>query len=525
MTSLGNHHGAGTRRDRPVADPGGQRGRPATEPTEELNVPPGGRPAGYRQPASTTALNGAKAVGRGIGRATVGSARLTARTSRYAATKYRTYTHSGGAGETGLARVVDLHATHSAGDAIMMLALAGTIFFNPHTVQARDQVALFLLLTMVPFALVAPLLGPLLDRFSHGRRWALGTTMATRAFLCWVLAEAVIGHSNWLFPAALAYLVASKAYTVVRAAAVPRVLPDGTTLVRANSKVSVAGVVGGTIGGILAAALMWFGSSWALRAGFVVFVIGTIQAIRLPTRIDSSVGELDPEDTAPIPLQPAQRHTPESLGGGDSLTVDSLGFYGRAKRRVRAIPWPVRHALWSTGGTRLLTGFLILFMAFLAKSHPIGGMRGELVLGFVVVAIGIGNALGSVLGNVLKDYRPERVAMVAVLVAILACVATAIWYGVLTLVVMGLVQGLTSQLAKLCLDALVQREIPEQVRTSVFAWSETTLQMLWVVGGGLGIIVPLNPHVGFPVAAAALFVCVLFAARTRHVGRPARVAG
>jgi hypothetical protein len=213
------------------------------------------------------------------------------------------------------------------------------------------------------------------------------------------------------------------------------------------------------------------------------------------------------------------------LGDDDgTLTVDSLGFYGRAKRRVRAIPWPVRHALWSTGGTRLLTGFLILFMAFLAKSHPISGMRGELVLGFVVVAIGIGNALGSVLGNVLKAYRPERVAMVAVLVAILACVATAIWYGVLTLVIMGLVQGLTSQLAKLCLDALVQQEIPEQVRTSVFAWSETTLQMLWVVGGGIGIIVPLNPHIGFPVAAAALFACVLFAARARHVGRPARVA-
>jgi MFS family permease len=524
VTSLGDHHGSGTRRRHPVVDAEEHHGRPKTEPTEELNVPPGGRPAAYRQPASTTALNGAKALGRGLGRATLGGARVTARTSRYAATKYRTFTNSGGAGESGLARVVDLHGTHSAGDAIMMLALAGTIFFNPHTVQARDQVALFLLLTMVPFALVAPLLGPLLDRFSHGRRWALGTTMATRAFLCWVLAEAVIGHSNWLFPAALGYLVASKAYTVVRAAAVPRVLPDGTTLVRANSKVSLAGVVGGTVGGAIAAALLWFGPSWALRAGFVVFVIGTIQTIRLPARIDSSVGELDPEDTAPIPIQPAERHTAESASSDGAITVDSLGFYGRAKRRVRAIPWPVRHALWSTGGTRLLTGFLILFMAFLAKSHPISGMRGELVLGFVVVGIGVGNALGSVLGNVLKDYRPERVAMVAVLVAILACVATAIWYGVLTLIIMGLVQGLTSQLAKLCLDALVQREIPEQVRTSVFAWSETTLQMLWVVGGGIGIIVPLNPHVGFPVAAAALFVCVLFAARTRLVGRPARVA-
>jgi MFS family permease len=525
VTSLDNHHGAGTPRHRGDEGARGRTDRPEAEPTEVLDVPPGGRPADYRQPLSMTALNGAKALGRGLGRVTRGGARVTAHGGRYATDKYRSYTSSGGAGESGLARVVDLHGTNSAGDAVMMLALAGTIFFNPQTVQAREQVALFLLLTMVPFVLVAPLLGPLLDRFSHGRRWALGTTMATRAFLCWVLAEAVTGHSNWLFPAALGYLVASKAYTVVRAAAVPRVLPEGTTLVRANSKVSVSGVVGGTVGGALAAGLMWFGPSWALRAGFVVFVIGTVQSIRLPARIDSSVGELDPGDTAPIRLEPAERHTPASASNEDAITVDALGFYGRAKRRVQAIPWPVRHALWSTGGTRVLTGFLILFMAFLAKAHPIGGMRGELVLGLVVVAIGVGNALGSMLGNVLRDYRPERIAMVCVLLAILACIATAIWYGVLTLVILGLVQGLTSQLAKLCLDALVQRDVPEQVRTSVFAWSETTLQMLWVVGGGIGIIVPLNPRIGFPVAAVTLFGCVLLAARTRHVGRAARTAG
>jgi MFS family permease len=431
---------------------------PRVESTEEINVPPGGRPADYRQPFTTTAAHATKALGRGVGRATVGTARLTARAGRFTVRRYHGYTHSGGAGESGLARVTELHATHTAGDAAMMLALAGTVFLNPQTVQARDQVAWFLLLTMIPFTLVAPFLGPMLDRVPHGRRWALGTTMAVRGFLCWVMAEAIVGHSNWLFPAALAYLVASKAYTVVRAAAVPRVLPPGTSLVKANSKVSVAGIIGGTLGGALAGALMLAGASWALRAAFVVFIIGTVQAIRLPARIDSSEGELDPDETAPIPVEPAQRHT---ASGDDTLTVDALGVVGRARRRISAIPWPVRHAMWSTGGTRLLTGFLILFMAFLAKEDPIDGMRPTLVLGLVGVAIGVGNALGSALGNVLRDHRPERVAMAALLVALVACAATGIWYGLLLIVVISLVQGLTAQLAKLCLDALVQREVPE----------------------------------------------------------------
>jgi len=494
------------------------------QPREQADVPEGGHAANYRQPARATALNATKAVGRGIGRATMASARATAASSRYATAKFRAFARAGGAGETGLARLTELHVSHTAGDAAMALALAGTIFLNPQTVEARSQVALFLLMTLVPFTLIAPFIGPLLDRFSHGRRWAIGTTMASRAFLSWVLAEAIYNKSDWIFPTALGVLVASKAYNIARAAAVPRLLPAGTSLVRANSRLSMAGVIGALLGGGLAAAAMPFGAPWALRIAFVLFVIGTVQAILLPPDVDNTEGEVSLGDTQPLTQWPsqrgrAQRHTAISAPvDGAALEVDSAGIVGRYRRRLHAIPWPVRHAMWSTGGTRLLTGFLIMFMAFLAKEHPISGMRGELVLALTAAGIGVGNALGSLLGNRMRDNHPERVAMLSVLAATVACVATAIWYGVWTLVVLGLVQGLTAQLAKLCFDALVQREVPENVRTSVFAWSETMLQMLWVLGGGLGIVLPLNPYIGFPVCAAMLVWTVVMAARQRFVG-------
>ena len=505
------------------------------------DVPEGGRPADFRQPAGTTAANATRALGRGIGRAASGTVRITARTGRFAAAKAHAYTHSGGAGESGLARLTELHGSTTAGDTIMTLALAGTLFFNPQTAQARSDVATFLLLTMVPFVVVAPLIGPLLDRFSHGRRWAIGTTLAVRAFLCWVLAEAITTDSDWLFPAALGCLVASRAYTITRAAAVPRLLPPGTTLVRANSRVSMAGVVGAVVGGALGGLAMLAGPAWALRLAFVVFVFATVQAIRLPARVDSSLGEVSIEDTMPIrvalpPTEPGpgrssslrgtqrgwtgdpdRRHTPSE---GEALTVDSLGPIGRFRRRKQAIPWPVMHAMWSTGGTRVLTGFLITFMAFLAKEHPIDGIRGEVVLAIVAVAIGVGNALGSVVGNVVRDQRPERVALLSVLAATLCCIATGIWYGVWTLSLLGFVEGLSAQLSKLCFDALVQREVPENVRTSVFAWSETMLQVLWVLGGALGIVLPLNPYIGFPVCAAVLVWTVVMAARQRRRREP-----
>ena len=120
--------------------------------------------------------------------------------------------------------------------------------------QARSQIALFLGITMLPFAVVAPLIGPFLDRYRRGRRWAIGATMALRAFGAWGLAGAVVTHSAWMFPAALTCLIASKAYGVTRASAVPRLLPEGVTLVRANSRISLAGLAGAAISAPFASA-------------------------------------------------------------------------------------------------------------------------------------------------------------------------------------------------------------------------------------------------------------------------------
>ncbi len=79
-----------------------------------------------------------------------------------------------GAGrEIGMVRLFDLHAVSCAGDTLIAIGLAGTIFFNVPLGEARSKVALYLLVTMIPFALLAPVVGPLLDHFRHGRRYAL----------------------------------------------------------------------------------------------------------------------------------------------------------------------------------------------------------------------------------------------------------------------------------------------------------------------------------------------------------------
>ncbi|MDQ4008365.1 MAG: MFS transporter, partial [Actinomycetota bacterium] len=399
--------------------------------------------------------------------------------------------HAEGAGESGLARMLELHAVNAAGDSAVAVALAGTLFFQVPTGEARGQVALFLLLTLLPFAIVAPLIGPFLDRFRRGRRWAIGSTMALRGFLCWVLATSVVTDSVALYPAALGVLVASKAYQVTRSSAVPRLIPPGLTLVRVNSRMGLASLAGGAISAPLAVGASLIGSQWTLRYAFLVFVGGTVLSILLPSRVDSAAGE-------------EQIH----YGEMDGRSRRSLGF-GFTSTVVTGLRCNI--------GLRALSGFLTMFMAFLLRDQPFAGWeeRPDLLLGLVIGAAGAGSTVGTVAGSYLRNLRPDIVVLVVLVADAVMAVVAALFYGLVFAVALGVTVGLCQQLGKLALDALIQDEVPEHVRTSVFARSETMLQLSWVLGGGLGTLMPLIPRLGLGVAAGLLLVWAVLVLRRR----------
>ncbi len=421
-----------------------------------------------RAPGAGRRLAGA--TGRGIkrtGKATGSAASYTFRQARRAS-------RAEGAGDSGLYRLIELHAFNAAGDAAVAISLAGTLFFAQPG-EARGQVALFLGLTMLPFAIVAPLLGPFLDRFSHGRRWAIGGTMALRAFLCWLMADAVASQSIAMFPTALGVLVSSKAYGVARAATVPRLLPSGLSLVKANSRISLAGVVGAAIAAPLAGLASTFGAQWSLRFAFVVFAGATILSILLPAKADAHGDEL-----------------PVSLSGD--------------KKKFR-VPAEVVFALRCNAGLRMLSGFLTMYMAFLLRQHPLPGWehRTTLLMGLVIGAAGLGNTIGIGLGSVLRRLPPGSPSSIALLADATAAVVCAIFYGLIPAVALGLTAGVAQAMGKLVLDATVQRDVPERHRTSAFARSETLLQLSWVLGGFIGIALPLK--IGTPWSPSSGSAC------------------
>ncbi len=218
-------------------------------------------------------------------------ARGTGRFSRFTLRQARRAANAQGADRSGLSRLIEMHAFNTAGDAAVAISLAGSLFFQVPSGEARGQVALFLGLTMLPFAIVAPLIGPFLDRFSHGRRWAIGATMALRAFLCWVLASARRQRLRLVYPPPSACWwrprrTASPAPPPYPACS-PPTSPSSRPTAGSRSPASSAPPCRPRIAGLASL----FGAEWSLRYAFVLFVVATICAIRLPTQVDSSEGE------------------------------------------------------------------------------------------------------------------------------------------------------------------------------------------------------------------------------------------
>jgi MFS family permease len=335
----------------------------------------------------------------------------------------------------------------------------------------------------------------LLDRIAHGRRWAIGATMAARAFLCWVLAGALAHHTPAMFPAALGVLVASKAYGVTRAAAVPRLLPRSFTLVKANGRVSMSGMVGVAISAPVAGLCSLAGPEWVLRWATVLFAVATVLAIRLPGVVDSNKGE------GSLTFGPARGAGPSARGRDERM-------------RVR-IPAGVAYALRANCAPKWLYGFLLMFMAFLLQEHPIGGWSPTLLLGVVAGGAGVGNFLGVTAASLMRRIRPAyTVTLVMVADAAVALVG-ALLYSIPVLALIGLVAGLGQALAKFSLDSTIQHDVPEQVQTSAFARSDTTLQLAWVLGGFVGIALPLHAHLGLWVAFAVLTAWGVYVLSTR----------
>lgn len=399
-------------------------------------------------------------------------------------------------------RLARVHVLATAGDTLVAVALAGTLFFSISPTAARSHVLLYLVLTMTPFLAVAQVLSPVLDRARDARRSMVVASGSLRALVC--LLMAVDTHSLLLFPEAFVVLVASKAYAITKAALVPGTVDSPQGLVVANARLSLlAGLSAVVAGGIGAGVLELLGAPWVLRLDVVVLAALAVGGLRLRPRAPSWVG---PPATAPgrprTTSGPVSSAAAASAGPGGGGHQRPGWLADRRLFGVTAGPLApsVLVAAAAQGVLRGAVGFTVFLVAFALRRSG----ASLLLYGVVLLASSAGSLLATVVVPRLRRRfqmtEAELEAGSLLLVAGAGILAGATGGGRLAVIGLALAVGAAANGGKFAFDALVQRQSPELHQGRAFAGFETRFQFAWVIGA----LVPVAAVI--PLVAGSILV-------------------
>ena len=424
------------------------------------------------------------------------------------------------AGSPPFGRLLVLQAGAAAGDALVALALAGSLFFSVPEPAARARVVAYLLLTLAPLAIVGPLLARLLDRHRAGLRTALVISTAGRALLAWLLAPRL--ETAWLFPLAFGVLVLSRAALIARGAILPAAVPEGRSFVSANSSLAKMSALAGMVAIPWGLALVYtFGSGAELRLAAAIYLAAALPALRLP----AGRGARDP------------------------------GLWMQARRGAR--PVTVRRSVVATSGMRFLVGFLAFHLAFSLRRESLGTIG----LGLLIGSAALGSLLGGVLSGRLTrgglgrtadargglgrtadargglgrtadargglgrtadggrgSMKEEGIIASSLALASAAGIGVGLWFSLPLAAALTFAFGVASGAAKVAFDSLVQGLTPEAARGWVFARFEVVLQLCWVAGAlvPVAVALPLASGITATGAAAAVLTVVYVAGYARR---------
>jgi hypothetical protein len=166
----------------------------------------------------------------------------------------------------------------------------------------------------------------------------------------------------------------------------------------------------------------------------------------------------------------------------------------------------VRQATVASAGMRFLVGFLVFHLAFALRREDAGSIG----LGLLIAAAAVGGLVAAVVAPPLRRrMREEPIVVASLLVAGVAGLAVGRWFSLYAAAALVFFIGVTSGTAKLAFDSIVQRVTPEGGRGWAFARFESILQLSWVAGALLPLLLPIPAGAG--VAAAGVTATLLAA--------------
>lgn len=384
------------------------------------------------------------------------------------------------------------HAAMMGGEAAMVVALADSFFFDVDPNGARSKVLGFLLVSFAPFLLVAPFIGPLIDRVRGGRRFMVQAVGGARIVVQLLMIR--FADDIGLFLLVFVALVLQKTYAVSKSALVPAVVRSERELVEANAKLGVIAGIAGTVAVIPAGGLQFLvGTAATLAYGAALFGVALWAALSLPREL-----VLRPDEPSAA--------SPEAL-----TTSLQLG-------------WVAMLVL------RGAVGFMLFHLAFLFRSQPDGG---KVLLGAAVGLSSIGVLLGnSIAPSVRRWLHEERMITASLALPAVAGLVAAVIGGNVAGIAVAVVVNFAAAICRLSFESIVQRDGPAANRGQAFARFEIRFQFGWVVAAVIPVVLEMPAAVGYlMVGVVALAAVVNYVAgvradaadraRTGHVPRRA----
>jgi len=468
-----------------------------------------------------------------------------------------------------------------AGETLVTISLAGSLFFSISPDEAKSKVFLYLVLTLAPFAIISPLLGPLIDRNRGARR---ATAVFAAAGSCVIVPFMAMDiHSLLLFPEAFLILVLSNLYLVTRNALVPEIAgggalrpttagkhgrrrpppdmptshgeaigfpfqpgqpvpgeadsppgeggesrnqPASTEFAVLNARLTLLGTLAGFVAAIPGVLLLKLtGAAGVLVFDIFVFAAAVVAGLRLPVHGSR-------RRSAPRGASTRSRRPPGGTSvrrGGEATEPPSsaraAGSTGAEWETaedpdlVRLQPIAHPEVLFGLTTVSLMRG-LSGFLVFLVAF----GLRREHAAlwwyGLVLGASGLGSLVALLVISRLRRYLSEQELLLgSIWLIAVAAIGAAVWGTIPAQAALALCVGFAGSLAQPSFDAVAQRYVPLQAQGRAFARFATRQQLVWVLGAIIPVVVPLAFPAGDVVMAAVAGAGGLFYVTSRRALR------
>lgn len=409
-------------------------------------------------------------------------------------------------------RLFATRLTSQAADGAFQTALASLFFFSPERQTSATSVASAFAVLLLPYSLVGPFAGVLLDRWR--RRQVLVVANLVRAVMVLGVAGMTFAGASGLplYVAVLACLSVNRFFLAGLSAALPHVV-DRDELVMANSVSTTTGTIVAILGGGTGFALQrLFGEGRSADAKVIVIAALTyVLSAALAARMHPDL--LGPDlAREPRPTREAVRHVARGM-------VDA----GRHVWTHR----PAGHALAAIAAHRFFYGIstisaILLFRSYFNDSADVdAGLAG---LGTAFAASGAGFFLAAVVTPEVTRHLSKS-AWITTCFAF-AAAAQSVLVLVLTepvLLVGAFVVGVAAQGSKICVDTIVQESVDDAYRGRVFSFYDVLFNLAFVAAAVFGALAlpadGYSPGVYGLVAGGYAVTALTYALATRRLGR------